>query len=99
MMYDLRKYRDRQVDIAEPPRMGGAMSNAFVIRTPVSIGAAIRHYRQQAGLTQEELASLCGLNATYIITLENGDTSTQVKRILRVLKELGLGLTITKAGE
>lgn len=34
------------------------------------VGEAIRHYRQEAGITQEELASRAGLSPTSIVRLE-----------------------------
>ena len=37
-------------------------SQPYRIYTPEALGSAIRHYRQEAGLTQEELAERAGLN-------------------------------------
>jgi len=68
---------------------------AFAIRSAASFGPAIRHYRQQAGLTQRELADRSGLNLTYLSKLESGEPSEQVKRILRVLNALNLRIAIT----
>jgi transcriptional regulator with XRE-family HTH domain len=69
----------------------------FRVYTPASLGAAIRHYRQQAGLSQAELAERAGLNRTYLSALEQGRETEQVKRILRLLKELGVRMTLEKA--
>lgn len=69
----------------------------FRVYTPASLGAAIRHYRQQAGLSQAELAELAGLNRTYLSALEQGRETEQVKRILRLLKQLGVRMTLEKA--
>ena len=41
-------------------------SQPYRIYTPEALGSAIRHYRQEAGLTQEELAERAGLNRTYL---------------------------------
>lgn len=65
--------------------------------TPASLGAAIRHYRRQAGLSQAELAERVGLNRTYLSALEQGRETEQVKRILRLLKHLGVRMTLEKA--
>ena len=69
----------------------------FRVYTPASIGAAIRHYRQQAGLSQAELAERTGLHRSYLSDLERGRETEQVKRILRVLRQLGVRMTLEKA--
>ncbi|MGH9212140.1 MAG: helix-turn-helix domain-containing protein [Acidimicrobiales bacterium] len=69
----------------------------FRIYTPASVGAAIRHYRHQVGLTQAELAERAGLNRTYLSDLERGKETEQVKRVLRLLRHMGLRMTIGKA--
>ena len=69
----------------------------FRVYTPASLGAAIRHYRQQAGLSQAELAERAGLNRTYLSALEQGRETEQVKRILRLLRQLGVRMTLDKA--
>jgi transcriptional regulator with XRE-family HTH domain len=76
----------------EPPSPG-----PFRIYTPDSLGAAIRHYRLQAGLTQAELAQRAGLNRSYLSELESGKETEQVKRLLRVLRQLGIRMTLDKA--
>jgi DNA-binding XRE family transcriptional regulator len=69
----------------------------YRVYTPESLGLAIRHYRQEAGLTQDELAGRAGLNRTYLSDIERGKETEQVRRILRVLRQLGLRVTIDKA--
>lgn len=69
----------------------------FRVYTPASLGAAIKHYRQQAGLTQAQLAELAGLNRTYLSDLEQGKETEQLRRVLRVLKQLGARITVQKA--
>ncbi len=69
----------------------------YRIYTPESLGSAIRHYRQDAGLTQAELAERAGLNRTYLSDLERGKETEQVRRMLRVLRQLGVRMTLDKA--
>ena len=71
-------------------------SQTFRIYTPASVGAAIRHYRKGAGLTQAELASRSGLSRDYLSDLETGEPE-QLKRLLRVLRQLGVRMTLEKA--
>jgi transcriptional regulator with XRE-family HTH domain len=58
---------------------------------------AIRHYRREAGLTQDELADQTGLNRTYLSDLERAKETEQVRRILHVLRQLGVRMTLDKA--
>jgi transcriptional regulator with XRE-family HTH domain len=76
---------------------GSADNKPFRVYTPSSLGAAIRHFRLQGGLSQAELAERTGLNRTYLSDLERGKETEQVRRILRVLKELGVRMTLERA--
>jgi len=69
----------------------------FRIYTPASLGDAIRHYRTEAGLTQAQLAEMAALQRSYLSELESGKETEQVKRILRVLRQLGVRMTLDKA--
>jgi HTH-type transcriptional regulator / antitoxin HipB len=69
----------------------------FQIHTPGSLAAAIRHYRREAGLTQAQLAQAAGLNRTYLAKLESGEETEQLRRIFRVLRQLGVRMTLEKA--
>jgi transcriptional regulator with XRE-family HTH domain len=69
----------------------------YRIYTPQALGTAIRHFRKEAGLTQADLARLAGLNRTYLSDLESGKETEQVRRILRVLRQLGVRMTLDKA--
>jgi HTH-type transcriptional regulator/antitoxin HipB len=80
----------------QEPHVPENLSQAFRIYTPASIGAAIRHYRKDAGLTQAELAERSGLTRDYLSDLETGQPE-QLKRLLRVLRQLGVRMTLEKA--
>ncbi len=69
----------------------------FRIYTSESLGAAIRHYRREAGLTQEDLARRAGLHRTYLSDLERGKETEQLRRILRLLRQLGVRMTLEPA--
>jgi transcriptional regulator with XRE-family HTH domain len=70
---------------------------SFRIYTADSLGAAIKHYRQEAGFSQAELAQRSGLNRTYLSNLEQGKQTEQLRRLVRLLKELGVRMTLQKA--
>lgn len=71
--------------------------SAFRVYTPESLGAAIRHYRTEAGPSQVQLAEMSGLNRTYLSNRESGKETVQIRRILRVLRQLGVRMTLDKA--
>jgi HTH-type transcriptional regulator/antitoxin HipB len=70
----------------------------FRVYSADSLGDAIRHYRTAAGLTQAQLAEMAGLQRSYLSELENGKETEQLKRTLRVLRQLGVRMTLDKAG-
>ncbi len=69
----------------------------FRIYTPSSLGDAVRHYRTEAGLTQAELAEMTGIQRSYLSELESGKETEQVKRLFRILRHLGVRMTLDKA--
>lgn len=73
------------------------LPHPYRVYTPDAIGAAIRHFRTEAGLTQAELAERAGLNRTYLSSLESGNETEQLRRILHVLRQLGVRMTLEKA--
>jgi len=48
------------------------------------LGEAIRGFRKQAHLTQEELAELVGLNWKYIGEVERGEKIISIEALLRI---------------
>jgi transcriptional regulator with XRE-family HTH domain len=69
----------------------------FRVYSPASLGDAIRHYRTAAGLTQAQLAETAGLQRSYLSELESGKETEQLKRILHVLRQLGVRMTLDEA--
>jgi transcriptional regulator with XRE-family HTH domain len=75
----------------------GSDEQPYRVYTGASIGPAIRHYRREAGLTQAELADVVGITSTYLSRLEKGQETEQLRRIVRILKELGVRMTLQHA--
>lgn len=69
----------------------------YRIYSTESLGDAIRHYRRDAGLTQAQLAQAVGLQRSYLSGLEQGKETEQLRRIIRVLRYLGVRMTLDKA--
>ncbi len=55
----------------------------------VALGAAVRERRFQAGLSQEVLASDCGLHPTNLGKLERGERNSSAQTLIRVARALG----------
>ena len=66
----------------------------FRIYTPKSIGQAIRHYPKQAGVTQAQLAYDLGIEQAYLSRLEQGHETEQLRRVVTILKYLGVRATL-----
>jgi HTH-type transcriptional regulator / antitoxin HipB len=95
---DLLRCRYMQTSDARDPHERAAPAvKPFRLYTAASVGPAIRHYREEAGLTQKELADMAGLNRSYLSELEQGRETEQMRRILRLLKLLGVRATLQKA--
>src|SRR5689334_2804067 len=60
-------------------------------RATMSFGEQLRHYRERAGLTQEELAAKAGLTAKAISALERGERRSPYPHTVRALAD-ALGL-------
>jgi transcriptional regulator with XRE-family HTH domain len=65
----------------------------FVARKPQQLkvlGDAIRHYRTQAGMSQEKLAEVADLHPVYIGKIERAEQWISLHALLRVAKALGV---------
>ena len=71
-----------------------AASNRFRIYSASMLGTALRHYRNEEGITQTELAARTGIPRNYVNALENGLETEQLKRTLALFRELGVRMTL-----
>ena len=58
------------------------------------LGAKIKSMREQSGMTQAELAGLCGLNRPNLARIEAGKYSTGQDILSRIASALGKKLDI-----
>ncbi|WP_298862340.1 helix-turn-helix domain-containing protein [uncultured Microbacterium sp.] len=65
------------------------------IRRPGDLGQVISAVRTQRGLRQEDLADALGVSRTYVAGLESGHSTTQLLRLFRAMRMLGIHLTAT----
>lgn len=59
------------------------------------IGNRVREARKAAQLRQDELAGASGVGLRFIVDLEAGKPTLQAGKMLRVLKTLGLTLSLS----
>ncbi|MDP6797114.1 MAG: type II toxin-antitoxin system Y4mF family antitoxin [Candidatus Krumholzibacteria bacterium] len=60
------------------------------IQTVEQLGATIRSRRKDLGVTQKDLAMICGTGLRFIVDLEKGKQTCQIGKILLVIQALGL---------
>lgn len=65
-----------------------------IARTPKQIGSAIRRFRRQKGLTQQQLGELMHARQATVSKLETGEPRTQLRILLDALAALDLELVI-----
>lgn len=58
----------------------------------VKFGRRVRHYRTEAGLSQEKLAEYCGLHPTYIGQIERGEKNCTLESAERIAEGLKIPL-------
>jgi len=56
-------------------------------------GKAVRRRRNQLGVSQEELADMCGLDRTYIGGIERGERNVALVNIEKIARAFKLSLS------
>ena len=63
-------------------------------RTVGHLGLELRRLRQEAGLTQAELAERAGVSRRWISQVERGHERAEAGNLMRVVRALGLSLRL-----
>jgi HTH-type transcriptional regulator/antitoxin HipB len=58
------------------------------------LGAEVRRRRLDLALRQDELAALAGVSTRFVHTLEQGKPTVRLDKVLAVLEQVGLDLTL-----
>ena len=58
----------------------------------MTFGQKVKQLRKRAGLTQEELASLCGRGKSFICNIEKGTRTTKLENIPLLADALGVSI-------
>lgn len=62
--------------------------------TPSQLGKIIRFERKKQGLTQPDLALICGSGIRFIVDIENGKETCQIGKVFKLLNSLGLDIDV-----
>lgn len=66
----------------------------MVLPTPEALGTALRSRRVEKGMSQADLAEWAGVSRQYVVQLEGGEVSLQVKRLFDLFAVLGADLAV-----
>ncbi len=64
------------------------------VHSAKDMGDAVRAVRKEAGLTQRELAEVCGCGVRFLSDLENGKPTVELDKTIHVLNTLSLDVII-----
>ncbi len=67
---------------------------AHLIDTTAGLGELIRRERKHQGLRQPDLAAAAGTSVRFIVEIERGKATAQIGKVLEVLRQLGLSLSL-----
>jgi y4mF family transcriptional regulator len=70
----------------------GPRLNSKPLRGPFA--AFVKERRNQMGLTQKELADLCGLSLDFIKDVEQGKIHLRLERLMTLLDSMGAKVTV-----
>ena len=59
-----------------------------------SIGSLVRETRKLQGLTQSDLALVCGTGKRFIVDLEKGKSTCEFAKVLNTLQTLGIEIQL-----
>ena len=61
----------------------------YLVTTPRDLGAALKHFRTTAGVTQVDAADAMGIGQPYLSSLEGGRFGSSLTHALRLLRFVG----------
>lgn len=71
------------------------MARTARVRSARDLGAVVAEARQLRGWTQMELAESTGLERGYLARIETGASVKLLDRVFRLLRRLGVEVTVT----
>ncbi|WP_221969457.1 helix-turn-helix transcriptional regulator [Rhizobium laguerreae] len=68
------------------------LENTKQINTPEDLGRMVRHAREERRLSQQVFADLAGVGRRFLSELENGKTTLEFDKVLKVARAAGISL-------
>ena len=62
------------------------------------IGLLVKKRRLELGMTQPQLADICGTGDRFILDLEKGKSTIQMGKVIDIIHMLGLDLYVSERG-
>ena len=83
--------------VKEELKAGNNTSKQIIeeVETYVDIIAALNSKRQELGITQRDLAKLCKIPQSSVARIESFKVSPNIDTLLKLLRPLGLTLSVT----
>jgi transcriptional regulator with XRE-family HTH domain len=69
------------------------------VKNSKTLGRLARLVRRHQGIEQEDFAAICGFSRTPIKSFEKGEGSISLNKVLHVLDELGIEMTLSLPGD
>ena len=66
----------------------------YLVTTARDLGAALKHFRTAAGVTQVDAAEAMGIGQPYLSSLEGGKFGSSLTHVLRLLRFVGCEVII-----
>jgi predicted transcriptional regulator len=66
----------------------------YLVTTARDLGAAVKHFRTAAGVTQADAAEAAGVGQPYLSSLEGGKFGGSLTHALRVLRFVGCEVVV-----
>jgi HTH-type transcriptional regulator/antitoxin HipB len=70
----------------------------YLVTTPRDLGAALKHFRAAAGVTQLDAAEAVGIGQPYLSSLEAGKFGSSLMHVLRLLRFVGCEIIVRPRG-
>jgi transcriptional regulator with XRE-family HTH domain len=66
----------------------------YLVTTARDLGAALKHFRTAAGVTQVDAAEAMGVGQSYLSSLEGGKFGSSLTHALRLLRFVGCEVVV-----
>jgi transcriptional regulator with XRE-family HTH domain len=70
------------------------LRDEYLVTTARDLGAALKHFRTDAGVTQVDAAEAMGIGQPYLSSLEGGRYGSSLTHALRLLRFVGCEIIV-----